>query len=231
MKLRRHRMNIGLFRLGTWACALAMLLGGMQLHASLILSAGSVNVLAGSTGNTIDISLTNTGPASLVIGGFSLQVSVSGTAVTFNSVSDATASPYIFAGHSAFGPDIATNVSGQMASASDLFDVPLSGTTVDAGTTFGLADIIFSVAPQTPPGTYPVTIGVFPSSSISDPGGNNISINSLTTGQITITGVPEPGPFFETGMTLLLALPALLIRRRLRFLRRKLAMTETNDHL
>jgi hypothetical protein len=57
-----------------------------------------------------------------------------------------------------------------------------------------LGHIIFDVAGTATGGDFPVTFAPFPSSSLSGPAGNNIPIDTLSNGQITITAaaVPEP---------------------------------------
>src|SRR5689334_13095918 len=113
------------------------------LWANLILTAGSATAAAPSSGNSFDLTLTNTGPASVTVGGFSIAISVSDSHVSFTSATTATSTaPYIFFGNSLFGPVINTS-SGQTLSASDLFAGVGSGSTLGAGVTVGLAHVLF----------------------------------------------------------------------------------------
>ena len=106
-----------------------------------------------------------------------------------------TSAPYIFDGLSLFGPDLTGPTSGQSLIASDVFLVPFSGSTLGAGVTLGLGHILFDVALGAAPGVFPVTFTAFPATSLADPTGANLTIQTLSAGQITITGTaaaPEP---------------------------------------
>jgi hypothetical protein len=97
---------------------------------------------------------------------------------------------------SLFGPDMTGPTSGPSLVTSDVFLVPFSGSTVGSGTTVGLGHILFDVSPGAAPGVFPVTLMGFPATSLADPTGANLAIQTLSDGQITITGTaatPEPG--------------------------------------
>ena len=177
--------------------ALALALAASPpLWASIILTAGTVTAASPSSDNSFDLTLTNSGPAAVTVGGFSLGISVSDSHVSFTSATTATSTaPYIFDGFSLFGPVISTS-SGQALTASDSFAVIGSGSTLGAGVTVGLAHVFFDL---TGAATGPLTIMVaaFPTTSLSDASGNNIPISTSLNGTITISGatVPEPATF------------------------------------
>jgi hypothetical protein len=179
-----------------------ILLAGMALsllapasgHASLILSVQSATAAAGSSGNSFDVQLSNSGPSTVTIAGFSFGILTANINISFRDANISTSSPYIFGSNSLFGPDLTGPTSGQSLSTSDVFAIPLAGTILGAGTTFGVGHILFDVSPGATAGTSAVTLAGFPVSSLSDPAGNNVVIETLSPGQITITGtgVPEP---------------------------------------
>jgi hypothetical protein len=172
-------------------------------QAEFIISVESVTANAGSIGNTLEVELTNTGSSTVTIGGFSFGISTATSNIDFTGAFDSTAKPYLFAGDSLFGPEIDTS-NGQSLIASD-FSASGLGDFVGAGATVGLGKVFFNVAPSTPGGAIEVTLTPFPTTSLSDPSGNNISVDTLNHGTITVissvNSVPEPS-------TLLLALLA-----------------------
>src|SRR5262249_43446418 len=149
--------------LGVLALALAE---SLPLQASPIMIAGSTTANTPSTGNSFDFNLFNSGPGFLSIGGFSLEISVSDTHVTFTSATTATSLPYVFAGHSLFGPTITTSPAGQTMDASDLWDLSGATPTLASGATVGLAHIFFNVSAGAPSGPLTVSVAAFPSSSL-----------------------------------------------------------------
>jgi hypothetical protein len=206
--------------LRNWGTCLVMtcvaLLSPGAVRADLIVSAGSKTANAGSTGNSFDVTLTNTGPSSVTIGGFNFELKVTNTAITFTSATTGTSSPYIFDGLGLFGPTIGTG-SAQTIDASDVYSVIGSGATLGSGVTVGLGHVIFSVAPGAASAVVPVVFTAFPSTSLSDVAGRNVAINTLSSGTITIVGsavVPEPSPLVLTGFSGLLALVVTKLRRR-----------------
>jgi hypothetical protein len=175
----------------------ACLLSPSTARASSIVSIESVNVAAGSSGNGIDVELTNSGPSAVTIGGFSFEISIANMDISFTGANTSTAAAYIFGTDSLFGPDLAGPSSGQSLAVSDVFSIFFSGATLDAGTTVGLGHVLFDVSPNAASGSFSVDLALFPSTSLSDESGNNVPIDTLVSGRITITAaegdvVPEP---------------------------------------
>jgi len=166
-------------------------------RADVVITAQSVTVPAGSTNDALDLTLTNTGPGSVQIGGVAVGLFVpTGKGITFTAATTGTtAAPYIFDGLSLFGPNIGTVGGGGLSIvASDLFAVIGSGATIGPGSSAGLAHVLFNVAPGTAPGPVTVSLTPFPTTNLSDFAGNNVPINTLNNGTISITvgSVPEP---------------------------------------
>ena len=184
-------------------------------EASLIISVGNVFSSSPSSGNTLEVDLTNTGPASITLAGFSFEIDVTDPHITFTSATIATAAAYVFAGSSLFGPIISTSVPGQTLDASDLW-AGLGGATIGAGATVGLGHVFFDVSAGDVSGLVTVMLSPFPFTSLSDPEGNNISITTLASGSITIAASPVPEP--SALILALLGLAALAPFRR-RFFR------------
>ena len=187
-------------------------------RAGLIVSVESVTANAGSTSDALDITLTNTGPSAVTVGGFSFGVSVATTNITFTQANTSTTTaPYIFDGLSLFGPVISTST-GQSLTASDLFANIGSGTTLGAGVEVGLGHLLFDVSQTASSGPVTVSLASFPTTSLSDASGNNIPINSLNGGAITIqsvTAIPEP-PSLVPAITGISAIALFLWRSRRR---------------
>jgi hypothetical protein len=182
--------------------------------ASLIITAGNVFSNSPSSGNTLEVDLTNTGPASLSLAGFSFETEVTDANITFTSATTATVAPYVFAGNSLFGPTISTSAPGQTLEVSDFWG-GVGAATVAAGATVGLGHVFFDTAAGDSSGLVTVTLSPFPATSLSDAAGGNISVDALTNGSITIAGSPVPEPSAPT--LALVGLAALaLIRKRFR---------------
>jgi hypothetical protein len=193
------------------ALALAALGVASVSQAATILTVQSGTYGAGTNGNTLDVTLTNTGPASVDVAGFSFGVLVGTSNVTFTSLNLATASPYIFAGNSLFGPDITVQppfLPGQALNASDLHDTSFS--TLASGVTVGLGRILFNLAPGTPAGPIAVSLD-FNATSLSDPTGSPIALQ-MVGGTITVSpaAVPEPSSILMVGGAIAIG----LFRRR-----------------
>jgi hypothetical protein len=163
-------------------------------RAGIIVSVQSVSATAGSSGNTLEVDVQNTGDP-VDIASFSFEISVAtSSGVTFTGADTSTSlATYIFAGNSAIGPIISTSASGATLDASD---AAVSGsTTLGTGETLGLGLVSFDVAASAPLGPVTVSLTGYPSTSLTDPNLNNIRIDTLTGGTITIVGasvVPEP---------------------------------------
>ena len=199
-------------RLGTLlATALAaVLLFAPPARADFVFSLEpGITASAGSTGNSFDVLLTNTGPSSVTIGGFSFGITAADPAINFTEANiSTTADTYIFNGDSLFGPTIST-LTGQTLEASDFS--ASSGTAIGSGVTFGVGHILFNVDSGATPGPIAVTFEDAPTTSLSDADGNDIAFTTVP-GAITITSpatVPEP----STEAFLACAFAALAIAR------------------
>ncbi len=191
--------------------AVALLIS-TPVGASLIITVGNVFSNSPSSNNTVDIELTNTGPASLSLGAFSFEIVVTDPHITFTSASTATVAPYVFAGNSLFGPIISTSAPGQILDGSDLWSGG-GGATIAAGATVGLGHVFFDISAGDSSGSITVMLSPFSATSLSDPLGGNISVDTLTNGSITIAGAPVPEPSAPT--LALVGLAALVsIRKR-----------------
>lgn len=175
-----------------------------RANASSIVSIQSVTVAAGSSANGIDVELTNTGPSALSIGGFSFEISIATLDVSFTGADTFTTAAYIFGGNSLFGPILAAPASGQSLLVSDIFAIPFSGATLGAGATVGLGRVLFDVSPFAAGGVFSVSLTPFPITSLSDELGNDVPIDVLSSGQITISA-PQPSAVPEPSSLLLLA--------------------------
>jgi hypothetical protein len=177
------------------AAVFIVLAPAMPARADIVYFLQSVNASAGA----FDVLLSNTGASAVKLDGFAFEVTVttpSGPAVTLtNATTATTASPYIFAGNSLFGPDItlATSNGGKTLDASDAYSVVNTDISLASGATVGLGHVIFSAAGLTSTATVSFT-GGFPTNSLGDHLSNNIPITTFKTGTIspTSSSVPEP---------------------------------------
>ena len=168
----------------------------------------SATAAVGSSGNGFDVQLTNSGPADVTIAGFTFGILTANVNISFTDANISTSAPYIFAGNSLFGPDLTGPTSGPSLSTSDVFAIPLGGATLGSGITVGLGRVLFDVSPAASAGVSPVTVAAFPLTSLSDAAAGNVAIQTLSPGEITITGVGVPEP---AAMTTLLAGIALIL--------------------
>lgn len=185
-------------------CAAAFLgLAGLG-RAALIMNVQSVTDAAGSTGDTLDVTLTNTGSGAVTVGGFSFGLSVGTTDLSFTGVSTGTTSAtYIFGANSLFGPDISVqppNLPGQTLDAQDI-DALFTGSSVGAGATVGLGHITFNLSAGAVAG--PITLSFIPvGDSLSDQNGTALAF-STGTGSVTVTSAtPEPATSLMVGVAL-----------------------------
>jgi hypothetical protein len=142
---------LGLAGSGNWS---GLSTGIYACACKHVISVPSEPALAGSTGNSFDVTLTNTGPATVAIAGFGFQLLATNTGITFTGTSFSTVAPYIFAGVSFdqdFGFSLDTLSGGQELDASDVSDVP--NVNVGAGSTVALGSVLFDVARQRGAGT------------------------------------------------------------------------------
>jgi hypothetical protein len=222
MKVKRSftRMN-SQFATVLMAGAAAFLLYSVPARAGLLeISIESpINVNAGTSSDGFDVLLTNLSGPAVSLAGFTFEISVPSTDIQLSEANTGTLlDPYIFNGNSLFGPNITVPPNtGQDLRASDLYSAIGSGITLGAGATVGLGHILFDVSATAHSETVPVTFAASPATSLSDDLANNVPINTLTNGQIDITGtVPEPsyrlllltaGAFLFFGRTLRVSRP------------------------
>lgn len=169
-----------------------------------------VTVGAGTTGDTFDVIATNNTGGTLNIGGFSFGITTGSSNLTFAGVDVSTVTdPYIFAGNSAFGPDISVQpptLPGQTLEAEDL---PNSGfTSFASGTSLGLGLVTFSVSAGTPAGPIAVTF-ISADDSLTAPSGSPIGFG-VSNGNVTVSGATTSTPEPATGALAGLALMAII---------------------
>jgi hypothetical protein len=155
----------------------------------LTVTAQSVSATPGSIGNTLEVTLSNSGLFSAVVSGFGFEISTATPNINFTSATTSTVGTYIFAGNSVSGPTISTTT-GQTLDASDVYGVTHSGVSIGPGQTVSLGHVTFDVAPGAS-GPVTVVITAFPSTSLSDPFGNNVPIANLANGLITLPSAPQ----------------------------------------
>ena len=179
----RHRMW-NRSRLRPWsplAPALLALLLAVPARGEVVLTVQDVTAESGTSGNALEVLLTNTGPSAIDVAAFSFGISVATADVVFTAADTATASAtYLFDGISAFGPDIRLpgQGEGQVLDASDADDT-LSGVSVGAGGTFSLGRVLFRVAAGAESRDVAVALAAFPATSLSDPDLSDIPIGDL----------------------------------------------------
>jgi hypothetical protein len=182
--------------------------------AGIIVSVESVSANQGTTGNALEVDVQNTG-ASVDIASFSFEISVAaGSGVTFTGADiNTVANVYIFAGNSAQGPNIDT-LTGTTLDASD--NAASGSTTLGTNSTLALGRVFFDVATSAPVGPVTVSFTPFPSTSLTDPNLNDIPIDTLNSGTITISGtiVPEPSALVSATTGLLASAWFVLRKRR-----------------
>ena len=194
----------------------ACFLGLTPARASILVSIEPSLVTAspGSTANSLEVLLMNTGPSAVTVGTFLFEVSTANPDIGFTGTTTATTlAPYIFAGDSDFGPNLAISTGQSMLA----FDIGASAVSIGAGDSFGLGHALFNVAAGAAPGTFNVVLDPI-ATSLSDDLGNGIAISSLVNGQIQIAGgtatVPEPATWLTIAFGLL---ATLALGRRLRY--------------
>ena len=191
------------------ALALAWLAwGATPARAQMIMGITTNSFTPGSSTNSLDVTLTNTGASPTTIAGFSFEITAASNNVTFESVTDNTVSgAYIFAGHSSFGPNIELHPvsnSGQTISGADNFLTGLGGTTLAAHQTLGLGNVLFALSPSTPLAPINISFTSYPTSGLSDSNANDISVGVAAQPQFGPTSVPElpPTALVVTGLLL-----------------------------
>jgi hypothetical protein len=201
--MEKTNQHARISQLWVWLLPVAFYLAATPAHADLILGVQSVAANAGTVGNSLEVTLKNTG-APVTVGGFSFEIVASNAAVTFTGGSTATTTAnYIFAGNSfddTTTSGLVTSLPGQSLDASDLAFDSSTSPTIGTGSTVGLGHILFNVSNSAPTETVFVALTADPFTSLSDPNSNPIPITSLNGGFINIAGntsaVPEPASVF-----------------------------------
>jgi hypothetical protein len=177
------------------------LVATLPAEASLIVTVQSVSDAANTNGDSLNVTLTNSGPGAVSIGGFSFKITASGSSINFTDANVNTTPSYIFGANSTFGPDLTSPVSGSSISASDVDSA--GSASIASGATVGLGYVLFNVAANGS-GVINVTLGANPQyTSAADGSGTNLPILTLTNGTITVTStVPEPSTLVPLAMTL-----------------------------
>lgn len=169
-------------------------------QANLQIIVGSATVSAPSTGNTLEVSITNVGnTASTPVAGFSFGLSVPGASgITFTNATISTViNSYLFAGQTSTPPFSNVGFPNQSFIATDFY-AAAGGINISPGQTFGLGLITFDVASNaTNPTT--VTLAAFPATGVSDDQGNNLAFTGFN-GTITFAAVPEPATWAMIGV-------------------------------
>lgn len=183
--------------------AVALAMSAMPASGDVVIFiAGPVLAAPGSSGNTIEVDVQNTG-APILIAGFDFEIAAN-SVVDFTGANFSTSALYVFSGDSfdqAYSQPLNTST-GISLSAGDLSNSG-AGVTLGTGQTLGLAQVTFDVSPAAALG--PVTVSFDASNTdLSDPGGDSIAIDSLLGGTIDVA-VPEP----STAAMLLAALVGL----------------------
>jgi hypothetical protein len=151
----------------------------------------------GSSSNSADVTLTNTGASPVTIGGFSFEITSTSNDVTFSDVTVSTVSvPYIFNGNSYFGPDITLNItnSGLTISAADNYGTSSAGITLTQNETLGLGNVVFALAAGTPLTPIPVNFTAYPTSSLSYPTSGGPTVGFSSNPALNPSSVPELPP-------------------------------------
>ena len=206
----------------SWRTILAIAMAGLVVaapsyaHGGIIISVQSVTANAGSSGNTFEVDAQNTG-APVDIAAFAFEVSVPASGgVTFTGADiNTTVDTYIFAGNSAQGPIITAANTGTVLDASD--NAVSGSTTLGTNSTLALGRVFFDVESGASAGPVIVSLTPFPFSSLTDPNLNNIPIDTLNNGTITIlpsTSVPEPSGLISATLGLLGSAWFIRTRRR-----------------
>jgi PEP-CTERM motif len=194
--------------------ALALLALAAPSRAGLVLIAQDSATQPGGTG-AFDVILENesTSTQSVTVGGFSVDLKLANTnAVTFTAIDANTTLPYIFTSSGSFGFIGTVSGGGIEVTGNDLALPPADGVTLDPGTSFGLAHILYQVAANAG-GMVPVPfVSIGAGTSLADAAGQPIT--SFVTDNGVITVVPEPASFTLLALGFAASMAAVRIRRR-----------------
>ena len=206
--------------LAALAAVSLVLLSAQTTRADLVFSADTAYVPPGaSTANVMEVTLTNTGSSAVDIAGFAFQLTASSSNISFTQVTDATVTPYIFAGNSYWGPDITIygdpNVPGPAISGGDNVLNANTFTSVAAGATVGLGEVFFDVTPGLSVGSVVAvqfTGGINSADNLSDASANPVNVDLMKDGSVAV--VPAPSTFIVSAGILFLAGLRKVARRR-----------------
>ena len=183
-----------------FAGLLAATLGPSPAKADFVMSIGNYHQTSPLAG-TFEVTLSNTDATTYNVAGFSFELMLpSSSGVQFTAATTATvAHPYLFSGSGAatvdpsfmFSYDPFPNTS---FTASDT-EFTYSSIAVAPGSTFGLGLVSYSISPNAPTGTVPISF-IALGTGLSDAIGNAIPFT--TSGgsiQVQPASVPEPASF------------------------------------
>jgi hypothetical protein len=171
----------------------ASLLGIAPAQAASLptISFTTVTAAPGSTGNILELVLTNTSASSITIDTFDFQITTTDPDITFTGADISTAmAPYIFLGNSF---DINNGfpflISVSPFHAGDSADNGV-GTTIGVNAVVGLGRVFFNVAPNAAQGGFAIHLTPDPGTALANQG---VGIPAtLVDGEITIASAPEP---------------------------------------
>ena len=188
------RVELALTLAVAWtACA------ATSARADLVFGIADGTATPGSSSNSFDVTLTNSGASDVDIAGFSFEITTTSSNVNFSDVTVYTQSaPYIFGAYSEFGPDIALSAAGNMVLASDNYVTPFEGATLASGQTLDLGHVLFALDLTAPTTPIPITFSTDPADTqVNDPDGNpfpNLLIPGPGVLTIPVGGVAVPEP-------------------------------------
>jgi hypothetical protein len=167
--------------------------------ASVIYSITPIQPVAapGDIGDAFEVIVTNTGPASISVAGFTFAISTTDPDITFTSaITSTTTDPYIFAGDS-FDNHVSIPLnlnSGMSLKANDeTFDN--TGITIGASSSMALGRVFYNVSGGA------IVPGSFTVAFVTDPGMNSLSTPAPTSSitidtlqsETILIDTPEPG--------------------------------------
>jgi PEP-CTERM motif len=180
---------------------------GAPCRADLVISAPNLTVDPGSSGS-FDVLITSNG-GTFYVAADDIELTLSGlSTVSFTNISINTATPYIYGSSSAtlFGSPFIVNLSPNDVEGVDYLFTS-GAQTINAGDTFGLMNVQYTVASNAVAGTSG-TLGIGPDTLLSDATGLTVAVTPQA-GSITIgvASVPEP----STVILLLIGCGAVLV--------------------